>query len=214
MKSYSSSLSVSLTTPFFDIFDLFSFSSLSFPFAFTISFLTARSSASTELSLLRSKQNLIKPQPTWECIVKKQGVSHFQGSTWREEGNLFLPSRSRLRIVTVPSRILPSGGPCKTPGISHYIPSSMSGSLFSAAWTYTSKRRLSGYDFLTTLKSFSKETQTKSVMSSPAPPPTPAPPAAEAIALLAAPELPPPPRALRGACFEKVNNHQVNHYRN
>ena len=39
-------------------------------------------------------------------------------------------------------------------------------------------------------------------MSLPAPPPTPAPPAAEAIALLAAPELPPPPRALRGACFE------------
>ena len=46
-------------------------------------------------------------------------------------------------------------------------------------------------------------------MSLPAPPPPPAPPAAEAIALLAAPELPPPPRALRGACFEKVNHHQV-----
>ena len=33
-------------------------------------------------------------------------------------------------------------------------------------------------------------------------PATPAPPAAEAIALLAAPELPPPPSALRGACIQ------------
>ena len=41
------------------------------------------------------------------------------------------------------------------------------------------------------------------------PTPTPAPPAAEAIALLAAPELPLPPRALRGACFVKVKRHQV-----
>ena len=41
------------------------------------------------------------------------------------------------------------------------------------------------------------------------PTPTPAPPAAEAIALLAAPELPPPTRALRGACFVKVKRHQV-----
>ena len=142
VKSYSSSLSVSETTPLDDIFDLFSFSSLPFPFAFTISFLTARSSASTELSLLRSKQNLIKPEPTWECVVKKQGISHFQGSTWREEGNLFLPSRSRLRIVTVPSRIFPSGGPCKNPGITHYIPNRRSGSLFSAAWACTSKGRV------------------------------------------------------------------------
>ena len=42
------------------------------------------------------------------------------------------------------------------------------------------------------------------------PAPAPPAPAAEAIALLAAPEFPPPPRALRGACFVlKVNHHQV-----
>ena len=64
MKNYSSSLSVSDTTPFFDIFDLFSFSSSPFSFAFTISFLAARSSSSTEFSLLRSEQNLIKPKST------------------------------------------------------------------------------------------------------------------------------------------------------
>ena len=57
----------------FDLFALFSFSSCPFPFAFTISFLVARSSSSTELSLSRSKQNLIKLKSTWEVLLRSKG---------------------------------------------------------------------------------------------------------------------------------------------
>ena len=81
--------------------------------------------------------------------VKKERKSHFQSSTWFDEegSHSFLPIRSWLRIVTVPSRILPSGGPCKTQGITHYITSRMLASLFSAAWSYTSKGEFRGWTF-------------------------------------------------------------------